>query len=288
MLARRSCCIFPRVRTRHHGATDVGRRRSQNEDAFFATDELGLFVVCDGVGGRACGEVASHVTVDLIREWVEREAALIQAAADEARMARRMVVHGPAHDGPQIRLGADTVARLGALVRGGLQNACYMVHSMAEVDARYSGMSTTASVVLVAGELAIVGQVGDSRVYLARGDDVRQLTEDHTLLNMQVKQGLVEADKARGRKSSITRAIGLRDHVEVDIMAFPLQTGDRLLLCSDGLHEYLDQAADTLIDLFRLDPRVAAPAAIRYANLCGGKDNITALFVEIVESSRGR
>ena len=138
------------------------------------------------------------------------------------------------------------------------------------------------------GELAIVGQVGDSRVYMARGDDVRQLTEDHTLLNMQVKQGLASADKARGRKSQITRAIGLREFVEVDIMAFPLQLGDRLLLCSDGLHEYLDQAADTLIDLFRLHPRVAAPAAIRYANLCGGKDNITALFVEIVEGGRER
>jgi protein phosphatase len=98
---------------------------------------------------------------------------------------------------------------------------------------------------------------------------------------MQVKQGLASADKARGRKSQITRAIGLREFVEVDITAFPLQTGDRLLLCSDGLHEYLDQAAETLIDLFRLHPRVAAPAAIRYANLCGGKDNITALFVEI-------
>nr|WP_276600550.1 MULTISPECIES: protein phosphatase 2C domain-containing protein [unclassified Nannocystis] len=275
------------VRTRHHGDTDVGRRRSQNEDAFDASDELGLFVVCDGVGGRACGEVASQTTVQLIREWVEREAELIHYAHEEARLARKQVVHGPSVE-PQICISPDTVARLGALVRSALQNACYLVHGMAESDARYTGMSTTASVVLVAGELAIVGQVGDSRVYLAHGDDVRQLTEDHTLLNMQVKLGLASADKARGRKSQITRAIGLREFVEVDIMAFPLQLGDRLLLCSDGLHEYLDQAAHTLIDLFRLHPRVAAPAAIRYANLCGGKDNITALFVELIEGGRER
>jgi protein phosphatase len=275
------------VRTRHQGDTDVGRRRSQNEDAFVGSDELGLFVVCDGVGGRACGEVASQTTVQLIHEWVDREAELIQFAHEEARLAQRMVVHGAPVE-PQIRVSPETVARLGGLVRSALQNACYLVHGMAEVDARYTGMSTTASVVLVAGELAVVGQVGDSRVYLARGDDVRQLTEDHTLLNMQVKQGLASADKARGRKSQITRAIGLREFVEVDIMAFPLQLGDRLLLCSDGLHEYLDQAADTLIDLFRLHPRVAAPAAIRYANLCGGKDNITALFVEIIEGGRDR
>ncbi|MBZ5709296.1 PP2C family protein-serine/threonine phosphatase [Nannocystis pusilla] len=276
------------MRTRHHGASDVGRRRSQNEDAFFGADDLGLFVVCDGVGGRACGEVASQMTVDLIREWVCDEAELVQAAAEEARMARRMVMHGRSSGASQVRLGAETVARLGALVRGAVQNACYIVHGMGEVDARFSGMSTTASVVLVAGDLAIVGQVGDSRVYLARGDDVRQLTEDHTLLNMQVKQGLIDADKARGRKSLITRAVGLREFVEVDITAFPLQAGDRLLLCSDGLHEYLDRAADPLIDLFRLDPRVAAPAAIRYANLCGGKDNITALFVELLEVTLGR
>jgi len=277
-----------RVRTRHHGVTDVGRRRKQNEDAFFGKDELGLFIVCDGVGGRACGEVASATTVDLIREWVERDADIIHAAALEARQARRMVVHGAPVVEPETRLSADTVARLGGLVRGALQHACYLVHGMAEVDARYSGMSTTASVVLVAGDLAVVGQVGDSRVYLGRGDRVRQLTEDHTLLNMQVKQGLVDADKARGRKSPIVRSIGMREFVEVDIMAFPLQAGDRLLLCSDGLHEYLDRAADTLIDLFRLDPRVAAPAAIRYANLCGGKDNITALFVEVLEVTLGR
>jgi serine/threonine protein phosphatase PrpC len=274
------------VRTRHRGASDVGRRRSQNEDAFFGADELGLFVVCDGVGGRACGEVASQMTVDLVREWIHSHVELVQAAAEEARVARRMVVNGSASE-PQIRLGAETVACLGALVRGALQNACYIVHGMGEVDARFSGMSTTASVVLVAGDLAIVGQVGDSRVYLARGDEVRQLTEDHTLLNMQIKQGLIDAEKARGRKSLITRAIGLREFVEVDIMAFPLQAGDRLLLCSDGLHEYLDRTADTLIDLFRLDPRVAAPAAIRYAN-CGGKDNITAIFVEILEGTSGR
>ncbi|WAS94889.1 PP2C family protein-serine/threonine phosphatase [Nannocystis punicea] len=275
------------MRTRHQGDTDVGRRRSQNEDAFVGNDELGLFVVCDGVGGRACGEVASQTTVQLILEWVDREVELIQLAHEEARLAQRRVVHGAPVE-PQIRVSPETVARLGGLVRSALQNACYLVHGMAEVDARYTGMSTTASVVLVAGELAIVGQVGDSRVYLARGDDVRQLTEDHTLLNMQVKQGLASADKARGRKSQITRAIGLREFVEVDIMAFPLQLGDRLLLCSDGLHEYLDQAADTLIDLFRLHPRVAAPAAIRYANLCGGKDNITALFVEVIEGGRDR
>lgn len=285
---RSGWCIFAHMRTRHFGSTDLGRRRDQNEDAFLAEEPLGLFVVCDGVGGRAYGEVAAQETVELIREWVHREAAVIEAAADEVRLARRMVVNGPAVAGPQVWLSEETAARLGGVVRGAVQNACYMVHGMAAADARYSGMSTTASVVLIAGESAIVGQVGDSRVYLAREGEVRQLTEDHTLLNMQVKQGLVSAEQARGRKSQITRAVGLNEFVEVDVTALPLQVGDRLLLCSDGLHEYLDRSADMLMDLFRLDVRVAAPAAIRYANACGGKDNITALFVEILESSLRR
>ncbi len=270
------------MRTRHFGASNCGLRRSNNEDAFHADEELGLFLVCDGVGGRSAGEIASQETVEMIWEWVHREAPAIQAARDEAALARRMVSHagGGAHP---VWLSADTVGRLGGFVRGALQNACYMVHSMAEVDTTFSGMSTTASVVLIAGEVAVVGQVGDSRVYLARDRQVRQVTEDHTLLNMQVKQGLVSPEQARGRRSQITRAIGMHDFVEVDITAFPVQPGDRLLLCSDGLHEYLD-SGDDLIDLFHLDVRDAAPAAIRHANERGGKDNITALFVEVLDA----
>src|SRR5690606_14074068 len=161
------------MRTRHFGSTDLGRRRDQNEDAFLAEEPLGLFIVCDGVGGRAFGEVAAHETIELIREWVHREADAIHAAADEARLARRMVVNARAPQGLQVWLCDDTVERLSGIVRSAVQDACYRVHSMAEIDARYTGMSTTASVVLIAGEMAIVGQVGDSRAYLARERAVR-------------------------------------------------------------------------------------------------------------------
>ena len=129
-----------------------------------------------------------------------------------------------------------------------------------------------------------MGQVGDSRVYHARGTAVRQLTEDHTLANMRIKQGLITPERARGRKSPITRAIGLRAGVEVDIITASLMAGDRLLLCSDGLHEYLD-CDSVLADLFRLDVGEAALAAVCHAIGCGGKDNITALFVEVLGDS---
>ncbi len=248
--------------TRHYGYTDTGKVRAHNEDAFLADTGLGLFVVCDGVGGRARGEIASQETVELILDWVKADTTDIEIAKTRA-------------------LDEAGLSRLSALVRGAVQNACYMVHSMGEIDPERRGMSTTASVALVAGGVAVVGWVGDSRVYLARGAEVTQLTDDHTLVNHQVKQGVLTAEQARHSKMKhvITRAVGHRDFVEVDIRAVPLQHGDRLLLCSDGLHEYLD-AAQTLHSLFAMGVQQAAKQAIRHANDQGGRDNITALFVE--------
>jgi serine/threonine protein phosphatase PrpC len=248
--------------TRHYGFTDTGRVRAHNEDAFLADSGLGLFVVCDGVGGRARGEIASQETVEFILDWIKSDTTDIEIARTRA-------------------LDEPGVQRLGALVRGAVQNACYMVHSMGEMDPERRGMSTTASVALVAAGVAIVGWVGDSRVYLARGAEISQITDDHTLVNYQVKQGVLTADQARRSKMKhvITRAVGHRDFVEVDIRTVPLQHGDKLLLCSDGLHEYLDASA-TLQELFAMDVQKAAREAIRHANDQGGRDNITALFVE--------
>ena len=228
------------MRTRHFADTNTGLRRDRNEDAFLADDRLGLFLVCDGVGGRARGEVASAEAADLIWEWIKREDALLAQAAAEAQASPHaaLVANGSASSAPALKMSEDTIGRLGAMVRGAVQNACYMVHSMGEVDPEHRGMSTTASVVQFVGELVVVGQVGDSRVYLARDGTVTQLTEDHTWLNLQVQQGLLTPEQARGRagKNIITRAVGLREFVEVDILVVPVQAGDRLLLCSDGLH----------------------------------------------------
>ena len=248
--------------TRHYGYTDTGRVRAHNEDAFLADAGLGLFVVCDGVGGRARGEIASQETVELILDWIKSDMTDIELARTQP-------------------LDEAGLGRLGALVRGAVQNACYMIHSMGEIDPERRGMSTTASVALVVGGVAVVGWVGDSRVYLGRGEEVTQLTDDHTLVNHQVKQGVLTPEQARHSKMKhvITRAVGHRDFVEVDIRTTALQDGDRLLLCSDGLHEYLD-ANRTLHTLFAMDVREAAKEAIRHANDQGGRDNITALFVE--------
>jgi serine/threonine protein phosphatase PrpC len=252
----------PELRTRHAVATDAGRQRWHNEDAFAADPSLGLFVVCDGVGGRAKGEVASTLAALTIQQWVQREAGTLAAAACSPS-------------------DAEAVASAGVLVRDAVQRASLEIRDLARSDPRLEGMRTTASVALVVRDFVVVGQVGDSRVYLGRGAEVHQLTEDHTLHNMLIQQGLLRPDAACGCKSAITRALGRDETVEVDLLALPLLAGDRLLLCSDGLHEYLANE-DELRALFRLDVREAAPAAIEHANGRGGKDNITALFVELV------
>ncbi|MCY1009165.1 protein phosphatase 2C domain-containing protein [Nannocystis pusilla] len=251
--------------TAHCGMTDPGRRRALNEDAFLADGRLGLFIVADGVGGRPFGGLAAGEAVSVLWEWIYRETRALGAS---------MIGRG-------VTEGHEAALQIGDVVRSAMQNASRTLRTMARTEPRYAGMCTTASVVLVAGEIAVVGQVGDSRVYHARGAEVRQVTEDHTLLNLRVKQGLSIPEHARGRRSPITRALGLTDELEVDIYAVPLARGDRLLLCSDGLHEYFDRAT-VLRHLFRLDIRAAARAAVRHARRRGGRDNITALFVEIL------
>lgn len=238
--------------------------RTTNEDVFLAEERLGLFVVCDGVGGRVFGELAAQEVTRIIQEWLER--ALLTGA--------RGAPPTP----------ADTTACISAVIRASMQNASRAIFEFAQANTQFSGMSTTASVVVITGETAVVGQVGDSRVYHARGAAVRQLTEDHTLANMRIKQGLITPERARRRMSPITRAIGIRAAVEVDIIMAPLMTGDRLLLCTDGLHEYLD-CDSVLADLFQLDVGEAALAAVCHAIERGGKDNITALFVEVLGDS---
>ena len=246
------------MRIRASGRTDTGRTRSHNEDAFRADGGLGLYIVCDGVGGRARGEIASEETSDLIWDWVKRELPrLREMPRGEHRQNREL-----------------------SISRSAIQNACYLVHRMGELDPDRRGMSTTASVLLLDGDIGIVGQVGDSRVYRARDGEITQLTEDHTLVALQLKSGLITAEQAKTSrmKNLITRAIGQKDYVDVDVRGFNVTAEDRFLLCSDGLHEYLD-STQTLADLFSLDVYDGARQAIVLANEGGGKDNITALFI---------
>jgi protein phosphatase len=241
--------------------TDIGRKRPHNEDSFLADDRLGLYVVADGVGGHAKGEVASAEAVEAIDGWVRAEQQALQAFAQT-----------PTDEG---------LDRMRRLLESAVQSACYMVFGMAELDPSRRGMSTTISALLLIGDLGVIAQVGDSRVYRLRGTEVAQLTEDHTLVNYKLKHGLLtpeEAARAPGR-NVITRAVGHRDYVEVDTLLVDAASGDRFLLCSDGLHGYLK---DGEIGAYMAkEPKAAVQELVDLANHRGGRDNITVVLVSL-------
>ena len=185
----------------------------------------------------------------------------------------------------QATLAGDLEARwdVRRLLESGVKSACYMVFGMAELDPEKRGMSTTISAVLINGGFCYAAHVGDSRVYRVRDGQVLQITEDHTLINYKLKHGFItpeEAENAVG-KNVITRAVGHKDYVQVDTADIDVRPGDRLLLCTDGLHGYLSSDLD-VYELIGEGPLIAGvQAAIAMANENGGKDNITAVAVEV-------
>jgi serine/threonine protein phosphatase PrpC len=241
--------------------TDLGRKRASNEDAFFMDDQLGLYVVADGMGGHAAGEVASREAVDTLYGMVKRGVGGLRELVDPV---------------------ADTDVRAACrLMESAVQAATYFVFSIAEIDRAMSGMGTTISALLVLGDYAITAQVGDSRVYRIEGETVEQLTEDHTLIAWQLKQGLITPQEAlrSPHRNVITRAVGNREYVQVDTRRVPLAPSSRFLLCSDGLHGYLRD--EDIPPIVRLGGDAAVRRFIDLANQRGGKDNITAILVEI-------
>ncbi len=248
------------LRLRSYWGSHVGRRRKHNEDAFLADDELGLWVVADGMGGHAAGEVASRESCDAVFGVVKRG-------------KPRLVVTDPLDEAQQA--GAHR------LIEGAIQAATYIVYSMAELDMGKTGMGTTISALMSTPHYLVMAQVGDSRIYRVRDGVCVQLTEDHTLVAWQVKQGLITEAEARTSKQRnvITRAVGNRDYVQVDTVSVDFALGDTFLLCSDGLHGYLD--LDEIPSIVALGGQRAVDSFITLANERGGKDNITAVLVEV-------
>jgi protein phosphatase len=162
-----------------------------------------------------------------------------------------------------------------------VQAATYFVFSIAEIDRDKSGMGTTISALLVLGDYAVTASVGDSRIYKVGDASSEQLTEDHTLIAWQLKQGLITPQEAlrSPHKNVITRAVGNREYVQVDTACVPLLPGMRLLLCSDGLHGYLKD--EDIPGIVAMGGTAAVQRFIDLANERGGKDNITAILVEI-------
>jgi len=255
------------VRCVSSALSHVGMKRDHNEDAYFNADELQLYVVADGMGGHAAGEVAAWEAVDAVQGMIRQSRSLVDAyRADPTD---------------------DAMSQLRRLVESSIQAATYMVFGLAEQDPSNKGMGTTITVMLAIRNVAIIGSVGDSRAYLVRGQRSWQVTEDHTLVQLQMKAGLITAEQAAisPRGNVITRAVGPRDYVQVDTFIVPIQPKDRYLLCSDGLHGYLNPREIAGLMGEKTLPRCCEDL-IGVANQRGGKDNITCVIVEVQADSR--
>jgi PPM family protein phosphatase len=254
------------MRFSHAGTSDVGRKRNHNEDAFLLLPEEQLYCVADGMGGHACGEVAARIAVEEMAEFFRLtgrdEEATWPFKADPAK----------AYDENRLLTGVKL--------------ANLRIHERAQVDPRLHGMGTTLVALSLPreGRTALVGHVGDSRAYLLRHGELRQVTEDHSLLNDYRKtRALTPAEiEAFPHKNVIVRALGMKPQVDVDLSTVELQDGDVLLLCSDGLSGMVPDAR--LAELIRSAPgdlRRAGEALVDAANAAGGVDNITCVLVQV-------
>ncbi len=250
---------------RFYAATDVGKVRDHNEDNFLVDKKLSLFVVADGMGGHAAGEVASAIAVRSVHDELKRERDLLTDYVARASGANKVT-------------GKDIVA----LLEHAVQRACAKIHEEAQADAAKRGMGTTLSALIVLGTEGFIAHVGDSRIYLMRNGRVQQITEDHTVHNELIKRGKLTREQIEkvAHKNAITRAVGVYERVEVDTLRIEVLPGDTFVLASDGLTGYLD-AAEDLRPYLLLEGDKAAKSLIGLANDRGGKDNITTIIVRI-------
>ncbi len=240
--------------------TDIGRVRSINEDAFLVEPELNLFVVADGMGGHAAGDVASKLALkSLVRSYRAQLVALKKAAKQRT---------------------ADHV------LRRAINTANRKVFNQSNAKSHLNGMGTTIVGILLQDSTAFIFHVGDSRAYLIRQDEIELLTSDHSWVNMQVKQGKLNEEDARHHplKNVITKALGIHKKVEPDIEMRSIKSGDIILLCSDGINNMLEdnEILGIIIDSSGLD--AAAGRLIETANNRGGDDNSTVLLVKVHDS----
>ena len=240
--------------------TDVGKKRTNNEDRFLIDESLGLYAVADGMGGHAAGEIASQMALKVVQQELTKWSGVLDEYKPDSSAEVRDVILN--------------------LIEETLQRACQAVYKESVENPDRKGMGTTVSMTLIKNDSAFFGHVGDSRIYLVRGGAVHQLSEDHSLVHEMYKQGRIGKTGAEQAsfKNIITRAVGQHERVRVDTLQMDLLPGDRLLLCSDGLSDYL-QAGDIEKSL-NAGPLEEAPQRfVDLANARGGKDNITVVLL---------
>jgi protein phosphatase len=249
------------VTLRAAGLSDVGRSRETNQDQYVIDATLGLYAVADGMGGHAAGEVASRLAVDALAEAIRASRDGNAGQAEEPELTPPRAVE-------QLKLALNE----------GNRRICESMLSRAE----WRGMGTTMVAMLDLGNCAVIGHVGDSRAYLLRDQRLERLTSDHSLVNEQVKQGLLSDAEARRHpmRNIVTRALGNHPHVDVEVTEVPVQPGDLIMLCSDGLNSMLvDSEIEAALERNRRDPGAACRELVDLANARGGEDNITVVVI---------
>lgn len=248
--------MSPRLEWSYAAGSNVGRVRQQNEDSYGADTPPGLFVVADGMGGHAAGEVASTLAV--------------RCAAEGLAM-----------------LSGDTPRpEASEMLRDAIADANQVILIEGEAHPEKSGMGTTTTALLLSVHgWWLIGHVGDSRAYLIRDGEVRRLTEDHTYVQELVNQGRLSAEEARlhPRASLLTRALGTSEGVRIDIHEGELASGDRFVLASDGLMTMVPEARITEMLLQPWGADKLVERLIAEANDAGGHDNTTAVVVDVME-----
>ncbi|MEZ4265036.1 MAG: Stp1/IreP family PP2C-type Ser/Thr phosphatase [Myxococcota bacterium] len=261
--------------TKHGGAmqkltpfalTDVGRKRDHNEDAYVVAEEYELYVVCDGMGGHASGEVASRLTAEHMVGFFQEH-----AATPQERL-------------PYKARGANSRAE--AMLSNAVQYANDRVYVEGMKDSKLEGMGTTLVAMLAQRDTFVLAHVGDSRIYRWRaGGELEQITRDHSLLNHKIDSGeLTTAEEISNFKQGniIVRAVGLKDYVEPEVQTVPRRPEDVFLLCSDGLSDMVDDwSMQNVLEVNSDDLQEAAGCLVRMANDRGGKDNITVMLVRV-------
>jgi PPM family protein phosphatase len=259
--------VAPQARILCAGTTDVGRKRTHNEDNFALLETEQLFLVADGMGGHSSGEVASQMAVTTMSEFFAAT-----SADPEATWPYKMDKTRGYEENRLIT---------------GIKLANRRIFEAAQRESRLHGMGTTIVTLLCAQNQCLIGHVGDSRVYRVRGNTIEQLTEDHSLLNdyMKMKSMTQEEIDNFPHKNVIVRALGMKDSVKVDAIIDSPQPGDTYMLCSDGLSGQMSSEQIRDIILKHKDLKAASQALIDLANESGGPDNITVVLARWMGAS---
>ncbi|MCB0404507.1 MAG: Stp1/IreP family PP2C-type Ser/Thr phosphatase [Bdellovibrionales bacterium] len=228
--------------------TDIGMKRKVNQDAYLKDDQALFYVVADGMGGHKGGEVASKIAVDEMGKFYKENPSLS---------------------------GRDVLDKA-------INRSCAEIHKQSQENEELSGMGTTVVSILFQDDTAYIGQVGDSRAYLIHGQGIWQVTEDHSLINEEIRAGRLEAHQASGFqfKNVITRSVGYESQVAVDIYRRRVRAGDTFLLCTDGLSG-LVEISEISQEILAHGPEMGLKKLVSMANARGGEDNITGIVIRV-------